>query len=218
MVLACWLVLLLGGAVVVSIGGWDPEDLPITAQVAALTPFWLCGLGLSWWVARRSFGAEAPDARSVARRLGLVVRPLDLPVGIAVGLGVQFAVIPVVYRLVPGSEDLDEAARRLSDSAPGTVGTVLFVLMACVMAPVVEEILYRALLQRSTDWPHPAVAVGATSLVFAASHLQGLQFLGLLLFGLSVGALTWRTGRVGPAIVAHVAFNAGTVVVLLLDR
>ena len=44
--------------------------------------------------------------------------------------------------------------------------------------------------------------------MFAAVHLQLLQFPALVLIGLVLGWLTLRTGRLGPAIWAHVAFNA----------
>jgi len=41
----------------------------------------------------------------------------------------------------------------------------------------------------------------------------------LLLFGAVAGVLTVRTGRLGPAILCHMGFNAWTVVQLLvLDR
>ena len=61
----------------------------------------------------------------------------------------------------------------------------------------------------------PIVAVGGSSLWFAASHFQPLQFAGLLAFGLVLGLVAHRTGRLGMAICAHIGFNMTTVVVLL---
>ncbi len=61
----------------------------------------------------------------------------------------------------------------------------------------------------------PAVAIGTTALVFGASHFLLLQLPGLVLAGALFGVLAHRAGRLGPAIVAHVAFNMVTVVALL---
>jgi len=43
-------------------------------------------------------------------------------------------------------------------------------------------------------------------------HFEALQFLGLAGFGVVLGAIAWWTGRLGPSVVAHAAFNATTVV------
>lgn len=214
-VIGSWFVLLIGGSLVISAGGWDATDLPITAQFVATAPFWAAAVGGTWWVARR-----VPDP---AGALGLSVRPIDVPLGIAVGVGLQLAVIPLVYWpilevLGKTSADLDREAQRLADSAPGTVGTILFVLMASVCAPVAEELLYRGLLLRARGWSSVGVAVLVTSLLFAVSHLQPLQFLGLALFGAAAAVLVHRTGRLAPALIAHVAFNTTSVVVLLSGR
>jgi membrane protease YdiL (CAAX protease family) len=47
-------------------------------------------------------------------------------------------------------------------------------------------------------------------------HLQPLQFPALLVFGVILGVLTVRYGRLGPALWAHVGFNATTLASLLL--
>ena len=51
--------------------------------------------------------------------------------------------------------------------------------------------------------------------MFGATHFQLLQLPGLVLAGALFGVLAYRSGRLGPAIVAHVAFNMVTVVSLL---
>jgi membrane protease YdiL (CAAX protease family) len=49
-------------------------------------------------------------------------------------------------------------------------------------------------------------------------HLQALQFAGLFAFGVVLAVLALRTGRLAAPIVAHMAFNAVTVVVLWNHR
>ena len=59
------------------------------------------------------------------------------------------------------------------------------------------------------------VAAVVSSVIFAASHFQLIQFPGLLVFGLVAVAAFHRTGRLATAIWAHVGFNLTTVVLLL---
>ena len=60
------------------------------------------------------------------------------------------------------------------------------------------------------------MALGAVS--SAPVHFEPLQTAGLVLFGLVAGWLVQRHGRLGPAIFAHMGFNAVTIAILLADR
>ena len=217
-VLAAHVVLILGGSVVLVAGGWSGTDLPITATFAATVPFWLaCGAAARWLVVRS--GGSARES------LGLDLRPLELLGGLVVGVASQYLLIPLLYwpilRLLDqDTDDLEKVATKLAGSASGSLGTVLFLLMTCLCAPIAEELLYRGVLLRSQGWPGraTATAIGVVSVVFGASHFQALQFPGLAVFGLVLCLLTWRTGRIGAAVAAHVAFNASTAIPLVLHR
>ena len=62
------------------------------------------------------------------------------------------------------------------------------------------------------------LALIVSAVVFAAGHFQPLQFPALFAFGLVAGILAQRSGRLGPAIWAHVGFNATTTIALLLTE
>ena len=85
---------------------------------------------------------------------------------------------------------------------------VLLVLMVCVFAPVVEELVYRGLLQGSfaARFDH-VVALVMAAAWFAVIHFRPVEYPGLFLFGLVAGAGLLVTGRLGLPIVTHVAFN-----------
>jgi membrane protease YdiL (CAAX protease family) len=101
----------------------------------------------------------------------------------------------------------------------------LIVVLACVLAPVVEEIMFRGALYRhlreSTrpmpTWLSIAASAGLSGLVFAAVHPQGL--LGVpVLMSLAIGfALIreWRRSLV-PSMLAHALNNALATTLLLL--
>lgn len=188
-----------------------PQLTPLWLLTLLQVPLWVVMLGAVLFAARKGTGVVADFGLRMERR--------DVPLGLAVGFLAQVVVIPLVYwpllRLL-GNPDVSAEARDLTDRAQG-FGVVLLVLLTIVGAPVVEELFFRGLLLRSLDRRMRApLAIGVSSVLFALVHFQPLQFLALVMFGAIVGVLAHRAGRLGPAIWAHVAFNATTVIALLL--
>ena len=101
--------------------------------------------------------------------------------------------------------------RDLWEGASGA-GVVLLVRIVVVGAPLVEELVYRGLLQGAVGhrvrlW-RGWLAVILVGAVFALVHFVPVEYPGLFLVALVLGACTLRTGRLGMSIVAHAAFNA----------
>lgn len=208
--------LVLAQVVVVSLAGWESsEQVPIWAVALLQVPMWA-----GWLVALVLAGAKGDGP---VREFGFAVRPIDVPVGLGLGLLLQFVVLPLVYwpileLLGQTRDDLAEPARELAEKATGPVGWATLVLVVVVGAPIVEELFYRGLLLGALRKRHvpPVLAAVLSGAVFAAMHLQPLQFPGLFLLGTLLGLLVLRTGRLGGAIVAHATFNAVTVAALAL--
>ena len=183
----------------------DIEDPTYYEQLAATVPLWIFTIGFPLWATRAKGNGPVRD-------LGLAIRPTDVPLGLAVGVGAQLA-IPLLYELFPQDvqDRVGDEAQKLADSVDasgGTLVTVVFIVTTVLVAPFAEELFYRGLVMRSIErraglW----VAVGITTVVFALIHFQALQTLGLLLAGAVFGVLAAATGRLGPAMVAHMAFN-----------
>ncbi|MEO1063104.1 MAG: CPBP family intramembrane glutamic endopeptidase [Actinomycetota bacterium] len=187
------------------------DDLSLWWLLPAQLGLWAGMLGIPYLVARLNRerlidpSSLLPDRR-------------DVGLGVLVGLGMQLVVIPLVYwpllPLLDDDADLSEAARELTDRADGAA-VIALVLISVVGAPIVEEIFHRGLVQpRLIPRLGPPAAIGVTSVLFAASHVQLLQFPALVLFGVAVGFLA-LSRSLGAAIVAHVVFNATAVVTLL---
>jgi len=202
-------------ALVAAAGGSLGDDLTIPQLALATAGMWTVFLG-ALALASRRFGSG--DVRA---DLAVSFRPIDL-VGVPIGLATQFALIPLLYwplrELWPDTFDaqrIEERAQELADKAGG-VNTVLLVLMVVVGAPIVEELVYRGLVQRSLS-----NAVGAASglilasLLFSLIHFSPVEYPGLFVAGLVFGACLTVTGRLGPAIVTHAAFNAAGLVMVL---
>jgi uncharacterized protein len=206
---------MVGGGLVLQAAGYAPGDVfPLWLVALLQIPLWLGYLAGPLIVSRRK--GEGPVAE-----LGARIRAGDLVPGLALGVAAQLVAVPLLYhlvvlRLVDG--DLSAPARDLVDRAVDPVGVVLLVLIAGIGAPLVEELFYRGFLLRALQRRMTAPqAVVVSSIVFAAVHFQALQFPALLLFGLLAGWLTVRTGRLGMAWAAHVAFNLVTITILLLS-
>ena len=193
----------------------EMDDLPLGQLFLPQLGLWVGLLLVPLLVVRLKGRGPVAD-------LGLRARWSDLWRGGSVGAALQLAVIPLLYwplleLLGKDSGDLEGPARDITDKVHGVGGVLLIVLWVTVLTPIAEEVFYRGLLLgglRKRGLP-PWAAIAISSVLFAASHLQGLQLPALALFGAAAAILVTRTGRLGPAIAAHMAFNAVTVVVLL---
>jgi membrane protease YdiL (CAAX protease family) len=66
----------------------------------------------------------------------------------------------------------------------------------------------------SAQWTD-GLALVVSSVLFGIAHFQLIQLPALILFGLVLGYMAQRTGRLGMSIFAHAGFNATTVYLLL---
>jgi membrane protease YdiL (CAAX protease family) len=197
--------------------GWTSiAEVPLWAGAVLQVPLW-AGWTVAVVLAGRKGGGWVRD-------FGFHLRPIDAPVGLGLGVAMQLVVLPLVYvpvlRILDRSpEELSAPARELTDKAQGPVGWAVLTLIVVVGAPVFEELFYRGLLLGALRkrGHSTAASVLASSALFAAMHLQSLQFLGLFLLGAVLSLLVVRTRRLGPAIMAHAGFNATTVLVLYLS-
>jgi uncharacterized protein len=201
--------------------GWETiDDAPIWGTALLQIPLWL-GLGGAVVLSCRWRGSG-----SLRKDFGLSMVPTDVPFGLLVGIAAQYFVSyvvswPVIELSGKSFDDYEKPARDLADKADASSwwGIALLVFVVVVMAPLIEELFYRGLVQRSLLRHFaPPAAIAITAVVFGLSHTELLQLPALVVFGLVVGILAHRTGRLGPGIWAHVGFNATTVVVLLWDR
>jgi hypothetical protein len=92
----------------------------------------------------------------------------------------------------------------------------LLLVCAIVLAPIVEELVFRAgifryLRTRSPRW----VALLVPAALFAALHQNLANFPALMALGVIFALAYERTGRIGTSIVAHALFNLTTTLVIL---
>ncbi len=215
--LGAWLLgaVVLAAIAITAMGNELGDELSIPTLTVVSLVGWATFVAMLVVVSRR-FGTGDPVSD-----YAVAFRPIDL-VGIPIGVATQFLVVPALYWPLRqiwsdtfSRERLEERAQDLADRADGA-NAILLVLVVVVGAPIVEELVYRGLLQRSlsnaiTVWPALVIA----SLGFAFIHFAWVELPGLFVAGLVFGAGLVLTGRLGLAIVTHAAFNAAGVAVVL---
>lgn len=202
---------------------WRPADssdrFPVWVTAVSAAAMWSV-FSLFLRMLSRGIGSG-----SFRHDFGFAFRLSDLWLGVPIGVFSQFVLANIVNwplsKVFPdhfSPDEVERRARELSDSAPGA-WFLLLVFVVVVCAPVIEELIYRGLVQQGL-----ANSLGRTkawliaAALFAAIHLVPVEFPGLFVFALVLGWCYRRTDRLGLCIVAHMAFNAsGLLVVALLN-
>jgi membrane protease YdiL (CAAX protease family) len=143
---------------------------------------------------------------------GAVTFLVAMPVVVAVGLGWQALLkargLPV--------EQQDIVGRLVAAKSPALL--VCMILLATVVAPVTEELIFRAgffrfLRTRLPRW----AALLLPACFFAALHQNLASFAPLVALGIVFSLAYERTGRIGTSMVAHGLFNAHTIALIFLS-
>lgn len=162
-----------------------------------------CGIGgRSPW---RPLGLHRFDGRGITA-------------GLAVGVVLQGLVVLIEVVITAIFGEGADSARDLVAPFDSTGERVLLVVLVVLLAPLCEELFYRgALIPLVQRRFRPAWSVVAVAALFALSHLNGRQLLGLFVVGVVLGWLRVARRSVAPAIAAHLAFNAAGLSLLALD-
>ena len=200
-------------------GGADDPDPPLWLTAVLQVPFWVVLVGGAVFFSRRK---GTGDLRV---DMGLRAEPRDAVRGLPIGAvdparpGARSSTVPIFWIFDLDPDELSDAARELTDRATGAGvvvlraarrhrgadrrGAVLPRLPDGSARPGVRHrlgaVAQRAVLRRD---PLPAAAAPGAGAVRARRS----------------ALLVHRYGRLGPAIFAHMAFNAVTITILLLQE
>jgi membrane protease YdiL (CAAX protease family) len=102
----------------------------------------------------------------------------------------------------------DDEADMLGSFDSGTLGMIL---MVAVLAPVLEEMLFRGVILRSflrqyPRWP----AICGSAALFGFAHMNLYQYVTAVLMGMYLGWLYERTRSLLPCIALHATYNTAS--------
>ena len=188
------------------------------AVIIGLVGQYVGTLGLYFWLARRR-----------DKTIDLSIKGSDLGY---VGLGLLFQIllailfIPLSSALFPDGGPVQQPAEILA-GADSLALQMSLVVIAVVVAPAVEEILYRSVLLTALERIGRRVAIIGSAAVFSAVHITGLpldRFWAsaavvlppLFILGVVLAWLVFRNRRLGPAIMFHSGWNLLAALYLLV--
>ena len=215
-----WLVGLVASVIAavpfVDANGKIPKSTELEATLVLLAVQNIAIVGSLIVVARRK------GLGSLSRDFGLRLEARDLvwsAAGVVLAVAAGLFLLPITE--IAGLDDSTQEVVRTFERSSGTLEIVLFLIGVVVVAPLVEELLFRgALLRALIRRTSPRNAVFVSALLFALVHFLGDPGTGyyvpaFLLLGLVSGWRSVQTGRIGQSICLHAVFNlVGSVLIL----
>ncbi len=141
-------------------------------------------------------------------RQSLRLRPVSWPVmglSLVIGLGLwQFdsALAVWINNALDYTIPLPPEALNVT-----VVDQVAMLFGVVILAPVVEELLFRGVIQLAYERRGPVLAIVSSTVLFIMIHQELAQSVALIPVTLALGYVTWRTDSVVPAIVIHLVNN-----------
>jgi membrane protease YdiL (CAAX protease family) len=166
------------------------------------------GHGVGWCEA---FGFSIRDWQRVLRLAGLSML-VALPGTFLLGYASEAALTML------GLKPELQAAVKLLQNKPSVGQFVVYGIGAILLAPVAEETMFRGVFYPTLKQSgYPRLAMWATSLLFASTHMNLMAFVPLTFLALVLTFLYERTGNLVVPILTHVAFNAVNFALLVVQ-
>lgn len=136
---------------------------------------------------------------------------------IALGAGITSVTVPVALGLNAASEWLltriqgsvaMQPTMQALEASQGVLQLGLFAFAAVILAPMIEECLFRGILYRTgQQLGYPKVALAASSILFALIHASMMTLIPLTVLAIIFAKLYDFTNRLIAPIIAHALFN-----------
>ena len=192
------------------------SDTKVFARVGVLFGFYAVQAMALWALAARR-GVDVLDAYRL-RATGVSWRARLASAGLVAGLLVLVRLGAWGYGALAQALGWDPPVREVADLTevfgPTVWGLLLSIALVVIVAPLVEEVVFRGVLQDAFaaewDW---RVAIALSAGLFALYHLILWLFIPLFALGVACGWLAHTRRTLLPAISLHAAYNVLPVVI-----
>jgi len=190
--------------------------IAVYVVIAAVIGYLPLVLGCRFVLRRYATGSLRDD-------IGLRFRKVDLgwgPVTWMASLGAQIVVAIIILTLHIPLVSNTEGVSKLSGNRTYIIA---FAVLAVLVAPVVEELVFRGVILRGlcSRLP-PWLAVGLQGVLFGSAHVdpvRGMGNIGLVMVlsavGIVLGGAAYLTRRLAPTMIAHALINTIAVILTL---
>ncbi|KAJ3705742.1 hypothetical protein LUZ61_009447 [Rhynchospora tenuis] len=135
-----------------------------------------------------------------------------------IGAIIAIALVGVVTALLNGESpqrETDALTRLLPLIGSSTTSTASLVIITGVLAPLLEETIFRGFLMVTlTKWVPTPVAVVISAAAFALAHLTPSEFPQLFVLGAALGLSYAHTRNLLTPITIHAFWNSGVILLL----
>ena len=159
---------------------------------------------------------KKPTLEAIDMNLSFDKKPALLGACVFLGIFGQIAIL-FILNIIPFPESwtqlLEESNSQITDSNPA-----IQVLSVAIMAPLAEEIIFRASIQGSLKEGMPRwIAIIVASLVFGVMHANPIGIIYATALGIMMGWLYSKFNSIIPSMVFHLAFNTTSLILSLLN-
>lgn len=142
-----------------------------------------------------------PSSNSVGATVALLLVPIALLIP-ALMLAVM-SLNAVLVSAFPPSRSQELMFQQMMTGGP------MMVITVCILAPVLEEMLFRGIILRSFLMQYSrSLSIFGSALIFGAAHLNLYQFVVGVLVGSVLGWLYEQTRSLWPCIALHAMYNS----------
>ncbi len=188
----------------------DPAKAQVNPAVAVAV-MWgiiisgLIALGILWLNLRKGGRMERLGVFSSSR----LSFPETMVTGVALVAGAMALTWAYTTYVIPGAEMQDQMKAMLAAIPPGFFNTSLKFVAVAVIAPIIEELLFRGYLQTAfTNLMNPHLAIWLAAFIFALVHMQPMALPALMILGASFGYFYHKTGSLKMNIGLHILNNS----------
>ena len=147
------------------------------------------------------------DLKKLFTRDGFDGKDLMMSGTICLGLQTAAAVITVIVDAILKEFGLKSMTIDMTATDNSAAATIFMYFYACLLGPLLEELLYRGVLLQGMRKYNERFALIVSALIFGLMHQNYQQFVLGFLVGLVLGAVTLRSGSIVPAVIFHIIMN-----------
>ena len=162
----------------------------------------------------RNPGSATPANPIVAKPTPILAGVITFLIALPIigGIGFLWKLTIEFFGYTASEQDMVDLLRNADDPAL----LVWMIVLAAVIAPVTEELIFRAGLFRYLRTRIPrAIALILPALIFALLHGNLAAFLPLCALGVFFALAYERTGNIAVPMIAHALFNLNTIVLVM---
>ncbi len=141
--------------------------------------------------------------RGVNFRVALI--SMIIALGIAVVTDEIDRIVQVFFPMPDAIRQSIEAALKIES----TTDLIIIVLSTVVFAAIVEELLFRGFAQTSFEYHFDVTkAVMSSALLFAVVHFNPWWLIQVIIIGIILGVMAWKSNSIVPPIIVHFINNS----------